>query len=73
MAPMYCICPHCGFPTVVSKIEHGFSRRCRQCARKFVPQHADATLGPPPRKTGGRAIARHNPVRNGRTARQPQK
>lgn len=40
---MYALCPHCGYPAVVSALEADTRRYCRQCRGRFIPaEHTQA-------------------------------
>jgi uncharacterized protein YbaR (Trm112 family) len=50
---VYVICPHCGHPSVLSRLRTGKGRYCRQCARLYFVEES-ASLA-------AEAMALHSP------------
>ncbi len=66
MGAFYSKCPHCEYPAIIPRNEHGLSRRCRQCAGKYVPENNHATHNPSDGSTKSRTdskkqVDRHRP------------
>ncbi|MCO6439016.1 MAG: hypothetical protein J5J06_18130 [Phycisphaerae bacterium] len=75
MSPIYAQCPYCTFPVVVPAIEQSAPRHCRQCRRRFVPEHAVITGREPAvekAETGARRRQRFMALRTFLQPRKPK-